>query len=135
MIVKILAVLIVLLFMVWLFRTMKSKEKFMIYPYVPRASYNFTRMYPGIFSVQWPGNIRYNPSYRDYWYIPAHEYLDYWFNGPGYRYLPNECVVPASINESCVDAKLSEKGMSIQNATNTCYVPASISESCPLLRT
>ena len=56
--------------------------------------YDYTRAYPA-FQAYKPGfgpyyeediglgvgNIRYNPGYRDYYYIPAHYYMDNWMNG------------------------------------------------------
>lgn len=50
---------------------------------------DYSRVYPGLFAYQqnYLESCGYSPSfYRDYWYIPAHEYLDFWMNGK----IPNQ---------------------------------------------
>jgi len=119
--------------------------------------YNYSRVYPGIYSYEraygepfWPGKTwRFNPSYRDYWYIPSHEILDQQVNGFGGRQAgvdsyanairpinPNfigfnqtDCMVPSHTSEYCVHQKIQETG-NFNYAINSCLVPASVSESC-----
>lgn len=100
-------------------------------------SLNYSRVYPGIFSFRdhdlwrnYPFNygfFRYNPGYRDYYYIPMHESLDLWTNGPYGR--GNNCVVPPSISSECMAERLSD-GVTYEQALINCTVPSSISESC-----
>ena len=123
----------------------KIKEHFN--PYL-----DYTRAYPGTFAYK-PGygpyydpnieigygNIRYNPGYRDYWYIPVHNYMDKWMNGiprevalsmtPLKDNISGNCVVPPSISEYCVNERLND-GEYFDDAISRCIVPYSVSESC-----
>jgi len=71
--------------------------------------YDYTRAYPSDFAFR-PGydyyypyidhgrNIRYDAGFRDYWYIPAHAYMDNWMNGV----VPSsQCVAPPVASENC----------------------------------
>src|ERR1700733_2321216 len=69
---------------------------------------DYGRAYPGTFSFRngygqfyrpfynaYPSNVRYNPSYSDYWYIPAQEYLSNWMGiSEEGKTIPNSCIVP-----------------------------------------
>jgi len=87
----------------------------------------------GRFNSVWPGNVRYNPGYSDYWYIPAHEYLNNWMNGDAGLDVPNGCIVPPSTSEYCVHKKVQETG-NLDQSIAECTVPPTISGSCPSLR-
>ena len=101
--------------------------------------YDYNRAYPETFAFK-PGygqyypplnfgrNNRYNPGYSDYWYIPAHQYMNRWMNGSEERSFPNACVVPPSVSEYCVNTRVQETG-DINEAILNCTIPASISES------
>jgi hypothetical protein len=117
---------------------------------------DYSRAYPGTFSYKygygpffrpfyntWPGtfadyqarvtipyNIRYNPGYSDYWYIPAHQYLNRWINAP---LIPTGCIVPPKTSEYCVNAQIQEHG-NLDYAISNCVEPPSISEACPSLK-
>ena len=95
----------------------------------------FYNSWPGTFSdyqsrVNIPFNIRYNPGYSDYWYIPAHQYLNRWINGP---LIPTGCIVPPKTSEYCVNQQIQEHG-NLDYAISQCVEPPSISEACPLLK-
>lgn len=120
---------------------------------------DYSRVYPGTFSYRYgygppyqpfekqpfnnySGNIRYSPGYRDYWYIPAHEALNAWINGPTGLVVPDKCIVPPSVSEYCVDNKLTDVQIDsrrplaradMANIIMSCTKPASVSESCPNL--
>ena len=115
---------------------------------------DYSRAYPGTFSYRygygpffrpfynsWPGNpqfgtygnVRYNPGYSDYWYIPAHEYLNRWMNGPDGLVVPDGCIVPPHTSEYCVNERVQETG-NLDAAIAQCTVPSSVSESCASLR-
>jgi hypothetical protein len=110
---------------------------------------DYSRVYPGTFSYKYgygtyyrpynnklhnnniiPYNKRYNAGYRDYHYIPAHEYLNNWMNGN--KGIPDSCINPAKISEYCVNNKLNNN-IDIGNTIESCITPMSISESCPSL--
>jgi hypothetical protein len=93
--------------------------------------FDYSRAYPGTFAFQ-PGfgYYRYNPGYRDYWYISAHDHMDNWMNGiPREVALNTNCVVPSSISEYCVNKHLNQ-GDNFNNSVNSCVVPSKISGSC-----
>lgn len=70
-------------------------------------------------------NRRFDPRYRDYAYIPQHEYLKRAVN----NYRPNvTALVPSYISEYCVNQRLQETG-NINKAIQSCVLPPSISES------
>jgi len=91
-----------LLFLIYLFRKKRTVEHFGSY-------YDYTRAYPSNFAFM-PGynyyypyinhgrNIRYNAGYRDYWYIPAHSYMDNWMNGVFPR---SQCITPPISSKNC----------------------------------
>lgn len=133
---------------------------------------NYSRVYPGIFSFKygfqpyqgfpgsvpdfldmypesigsWPGNIRYNPGFRDYWYIPAQEVLNAQVNGLPRQYLvdnlplewdysyrgiaPDDCIIPPITDGTCVQNEVQRTG-NLDFSINKCTVPATISDSCP----
>jgi hypothetical protein len=124
----ILAVVIIYCIYVWVYST-PTREDFGIYPNNLQAM----RVHPGLMTGSMPPSIRYQPPYRQYWYIPAHEYMDLWQNGYRERYVPNECVIPPSVSDDCFDIKVRETG-DVHEAARSCFIPPSISESCPLLK-
>lgn len=84
-------------------------------------------MFPdGVINLNYPINARYSPGYRDYAYIPKHEYLKNW---TGLNTIPTNCMVPTSISEYCVNEHMNENG-NLDLAIRACVVPASVSESC-----
>lgn len=72
-----------------------------------------------------PRNIRYNPGYSDYLYIPKHEYLKNVMDGPNFT-----PFITPSISEYCVNQWIQETG-NLDLAIQSCSVPPSISESIP----
>ena len=125
---------------------------------------DYSRVYPGTFSYKYgygppfkpfytapimnppfnsySGNVRYSPGYRDYWYIPAHMALNEWINGPTGLVMPDKCIVPPSVSESCVDTKITDVEIDSRRPLSkvdmaqiimSCSKPASVSESCPNL--
>ena len=144
-----LIIVIIILVVVWGLLNTSNIESY-------DPSLDYSRAYPGTFSynygygpfyrpfhntwsgtftdydarVMQPYNVRYNPGYSDYWYIPAHQYLNRWINGP---LIPTGCIVPPSTSESCVNSNIQEHG-NLDYAISRCTIPSSISESCPLLK-
>lgn len=123
-----------------------NKEEFN--PYI-----DYSRVYPGTFSYRhgygpyyrpfndsWPGpvhidgrrQVRHNPGYRDYHYIPKHQYLNRWVNAPNGEGVPNECTTPPITSEYCVKVRTEHTG-NLDKAIFDCTTPPRISESCPLL--
>jgi hypothetical protein len=84
-------------------------------------------------SWMYPGNVRYNPGYSDYWYIPAHEYLNNWINGPDGRIIPTSCLVKSTTDNACVQQKVQETG-NLDLSIAVCTKPAAVSDACPLLQ-
>lgn len=124
----------------------KIKESFNPYYDYTRTSMGTFAFKPGYGQYYPPyispgtGNIRYNPGYRDYWYIPAHYYMDNWMNGISREValsnmsLPNteisgNCIVPPSISEYCVSERLNNNE-DFDSAMEKCITPYSVSESC-----
>lgn len=129
-----------------------------------RSEIDYSRVYPGTFSYRYgygppfqpfytapimnppfnsySGNVRYSPGYRDYWYIPAHMALNEWINGPTGLVVPDKCIVPPSVSESCVNNKITDiepdslrpmDKVDMANIIMSCTKPSSVSESCPNL--
>ena len=107
---------------------------------------NYSRAYPGTFSYRYGygpyyykfydpvpiGTGSFIPKYGDYWYIPAHQYLNRWINGPAGIEIPNSCLVPPVTNEYCVDRRL-RNNENIYDAISDCTSNYQISDACPLL--
>lgn len=75
-------------------------------------------------------NWRYYPGYRDYWYIPKHEYLKSWMNGPDPAVkMDPRCVVPSATSEFCVNRYIQQTG-NLDMAISACTTPPQISGSC-----
>lgn len=75
-------------------------------------------------------NYRYYPGYRDYWYIPKHEYLKSWMNGPDPAIKTNpKCTIPSSTSEYCVNKFIQNTG-NLDLAINSCTLPPKISPEC-----
>src|ERR1700733_4814343 len=107
---------------------------------------DYGRAYPGTFSFRngygqfyrpfynaYPGNVRYNPSYSDYWYIPAQEYLSNWMGiSEEGKTIPNSCIVPPITSENCMQKQFQQTG-NLDLSIAKCTVPATVSDACPLL--
>jgi len=121
--------LLLIIIIVWKL-TKKTKEGFGSY-------YDYTRAYPSDFAFR-PGynyyypyldhgrNIRYNAGYRDYWYIPAHAYMDNWMNGVAPE---SQCIAPPVSSESCLFDMMQQTG-NLDLSMARCTYPGPISESC-----
>lgn len=122
---------------------------------------NYNRIYPSLYSINenygpynksfymFPDgyykpsavapNYRYYPGYRDYWYIPKHEYLKSWMNGantpsvmnatnPKFK-IPSSCIIPTSTSEYCVDKFIRSTG-NLDLAIASCTIPPKVSPAC-----
>lgn len=81
-----------------------------------------------------PRNLRYNPGYFDYWYIPAHNMLNRWINGVGdpYNYptgLVNGTVIPPLVDQNCINSEIQKTG-NLDLAVFNCTIPATIVDDC-----
>lgn len=86
---------------------------------------DYSRVYPGLFSWRYPFNAS-TRYYGDYWYIPVHEYMDFWMNGA----IPSDYLNPPYTSESCVDKRFRETG-DLNEASEYCTLRTECG-SCPL---
>lgn len=136
--VQIIILLIALVGLIWLTsKPSNITESFNLLNSLNNSPYNYSRAYPGTFSYKYGYGSYYRPFYAnrtnsDYWYIPAHNYLNNWM-GTTPVGIPRDCTVPASTSEYCVSQRMQESG-NLDLAIEQCTVPTSISESCSLLK-
>lgn len=137
-------IIAIIIFVIW---TNKKSTIETFNPYL-----NYDRIYPGLFSLNtdympynksyymYPDgyykpsasapNYRYYPGYRDYWYIPMHEYLKSWMGSRDEAPLQNpNCIIPSSTSEYCIKQYIESTG-NLDLAIQSCTVPAKYSPQC-----
>lgn len=102
-------------------------------PYYVTEGYSKMNLYPDMDPLTYnmlkesmPINFGSGSGHSDYWYIPVQNYYDEKMNT---QLLSNNCTVPQSTSEYCVDKHMKETG-DLNLSISKCTVPGKTSANC-----